>query len=160
MIALSSVRKFIYYAFCFLKSLIICFCALLKESRLRTGQNPRVMRCWWEKHHQRNGSLLDPSCGDGGNIAVLKVMGFYFLMAWLGSAYSLLHPRWQNISKFGNPHSRVGRTLPKSACKWEGGGDLALSCGPCVDVCVHFQVVFKLLWGRWVDGGAWLICIL
>lgn len=70
-----------------------------------------------------------------------------------------LHPRWWNMSKFRDPHSPDGITLPKCACNWENGQGLALSCGPCVDVCVHFQVVFELLQGGWMDGGICFICI-
>lgn len=90
MIALSSWRKFIYCAVCFLKSLVICFCPLVKESRWSPGQDPEVMRCWWGKHHPEKWILLDPSRDDGGSMAVLEVMGLYFLMAWLGLADSLL----------------------------------------------------------------------
>ena len=60
MIALCSWRKFIYCALCFLKSLVICFCPLLKESRSRTGQHAGVMRCRWEKHHPEKWIFIRP----------------------------------------------------------------------------------------------------
>lgn len=57
------------------------------------------------------------------------------------------------------PLSPDGITLPEWACNWEDGGGLTLSCGPCVDLCVHFQVICKLLQGGWADGGTHFICI-
>lgn len=58
------------------------------------------------------------------------------------------------MSKFGDPHSPDRITLPKCVCNCEDGGGLALICEPCVDVCIHFQVVFKLLPG--VGGHKWI----
>ena len=59
-IALCSWRKFIYCAVCFLKSLVICFCPLLKESRWSPGQDPEVMRCWWGKQHPEKWIFIRP----------------------------------------------------------------------------------------------------
>lgn len=149
MIALCSLRKFIYCAFCFLKSLVICFCPLLKESRSRTGHDPGVMKCWWEKHHPEKWIFIRPflwwwwqywrAQGDG-SLFPYGLTG----VGWLPVA-GPLQPRWQNVFKLGNLPSPDGITLPKCVCNWEDGEGLALSCGQCLDLCAHFQVVFRLL---------------
>lgn len=163
MIALCSLRKFIYCVFCLLKSLVICFCPLLKESRSRTGQDPGVMKCWWGKHHPEKWIFIRPFLWWWWQFCSTQGDGSLFPYGLTGvGRFPLvgpLHPSWWNVSKFGNLHSLDGITLPKCACSWEDGGGLALSCGLCVDLCVHFQVVFGFLQRGWVDRGLCFICI-
>lgn len=64
---------------------------------------------------------------------------------WLTPVAGPLQPRWQNVFKLGNLPSPDGITLPKCVCNWEDGEGLALSGGLCLDLCAHFQVVFRLL---------------
>lgn len=121
------------------------------------------MKCWWEKHHPEKWIFIRPfllwweqyrSPQGDGSVFPYGLTG----VGWFPLA-GPLHPRWWNVSKFGNLHSPDGITLPKCVCNWEGGGGLALSCRLCVDLCIHFQVVFKLLQRGQVNRGSCCIYI-